>query len=145
VTAAQKACRAGWKARTARADAKAADNASTIAELQAAGATSLRTIAAELNRRGIPTATGRMAGCAGCAGAGAASLSMPPPAPPTGPAYPQLGYPAPTKPGRGTALGGLATPPRPVGSDIPQIAAVLAVGLGGRDGSILLQKSENEG
>lgn len=55
----QKARRAGWEARTARADAKAADCASTIRALQAAGTTSLRGIAAELNARGIPTASGR--------------------------------------------------------------------------------------
>jgi DNA invertase Pin-like site-specific DNA recombinase len=54
----QKARRAGWEARMARADAKAADYAPVIAELQAAGTTSLRGIAAELNSRGIPTATG---------------------------------------------------------------------------------------
>jgi hypothetical protein len=41
-----------------RADARAADLADTIAELQAAGATSLRAIAAGLNERGIPTALG---------------------------------------------------------------------------------------
>jgi len=45
--------------RTARADARAADLAPIIAELRAAGATTLQAIAAELNRRGIPTATGR--------------------------------------------------------------------------------------
>jgi DNA invertase Pin-like site-specific DNA recombinase len=40
------------------ADDRAADLAPTIAELQAAGATSLRAIAAGLNERGIPTARG---------------------------------------------------------------------------------------
>jgi hypothetical protein len=49
---------AGRKARTARAAAKATDLAPTIAELRAAGITSLRAIATELSRRGIPTATG---------------------------------------------------------------------------------------
>ena len=44
--------------RTARAVARAADLASTIKAIQASGATSLRAIAAELNGRGIPTATG---------------------------------------------------------------------------------------
>jgi len=44
--------------REARADARAADLSETIAELQAAGATSLRAIAAALNERGIPTARG---------------------------------------------------------------------------------------
>jgi hypothetical protein len=43
---------------TKRAKARAADLAPTIAELQAAGATSLRAIAAGLNERGIPTARG---------------------------------------------------------------------------------------
>jgi DNA invertase Pin-like site-specific DNA recombinase len=41
-----------------RTDARAADLAPTIAELQAAGATSLRAIAAGLNERRIPTARG---------------------------------------------------------------------------------------
>ena len=41
-----------------RVDARAADLAPTIAELQAAGATSLRAIAGGLNERGIPTARG---------------------------------------------------------------------------------------
>jgi len=41
-----------------RADARAADIAPTIATMQAAGATSLRAIAAGLNQQGIPTARG---------------------------------------------------------------------------------------
>ena len=41
-----------------RAKARAADLAPTIAELQAAGASSLRDIATGLNERGIPTARG---------------------------------------------------------------------------------------
>jgi DNA invertase Pin-like site-specific DNA recombinase len=41
-----------------RADARAADIAPTIRELQAAGATTLRAIADGLNARGIPTARG---------------------------------------------------------------------------------------
>lgn len=45
-------------ARQQRADARAADISPIIAELQAAGVTSLRAIAAQLNERGIPTATG---------------------------------------------------------------------------------------
>jgi hypothetical protein len=49
---------AGRKARTAQANARASELASIIAELRAAGVTSLRTIAAELNARGIPTARG---------------------------------------------------------------------------------------
>jgi DNA invertase Pin-like site-specific DNA recombinase len=48
----------GVAARAARADARAADVAETIKELQADGATSLRAIAAGLNARGIPTSTG---------------------------------------------------------------------------------------
>jgi hypothetical protein len=46
------------KALQARSAARAADIGPTIAELQAAGATSLREIAAGLNARGIPTARG---------------------------------------------------------------------------------------
>jgi DNA invertase Pin-like site-specific DNA recombinase len=42
-----------------RADARAADIAPTIRKLQAAGATSLRAIAAKLNEAGIPTARGQ--------------------------------------------------------------------------------------
>ena len=42
----------------ARADAKAADLAPIIKDLQAAGKTSLRAIAAGLNEAGIPTARG---------------------------------------------------------------------------------------
>ncbi len=43
----------------ARADAKAADLAPVIAELRAAGKTSLRAIAEGLNEQGIPTARGK--------------------------------------------------------------------------------------
>jgi DNA invertase Pin-like site-specific DNA recombinase len=43
---------------TKRAKTRAADLASAVAELRAAGATSLRAIAAGLNERGIPTAPG---------------------------------------------------------------------------------------
>jgi DNA invertase Pin-like site-specific DNA recombinase len=46
------------KALQERADARAADIGPTIRELQAAGATSLRAIAAALNEKGIPTARG---------------------------------------------------------------------------------------
>ena len=53
------AARTARAVRTARADARAADLAPLIAELRAAGATTLQAIAAQLNRRGIPTATGR--------------------------------------------------------------------------------------
>jgi DNA invertase Pin-like site-specific DNA recombinase len=50
--------KAGQAAIAKRVDARAADLMPTIAELQAAGATSLRAIAAGLNERGIPTARG---------------------------------------------------------------------------------------
>jgi hypothetical protein len=46
------------KARVARAAAKAADVAPIIAEIHAAGITTLRGIADELNRRGVSTAAG---------------------------------------------------------------------------------------
>ena len=49
---------AGSAATAAIASARAADLAPVIAELRAAGATSLRAIAAGLNERGIPTARG---------------------------------------------------------------------------------------
>jgi hypothetical protein len=51
--------RPGQVANTTKALARAADLAPIIAEIKAAGAVSLRAIAAELNRRGIPTARGR--------------------------------------------------------------------------------------
>jgi len=50
---------ASQKTRVARADAKAANLKPIIRRLQAAGVTSYSGIAAELNRRNIPTATGR--------------------------------------------------------------------------------------
>jgi DNA invertase Pin-like site-specific DNA recombinase len=56
VTAAMQ--RAALAAVQERAEARAADLAPIIAELQAAGATSLRAIAAGLNARGIPTSRG---------------------------------------------------------------------------------------
>lgn len=49
---------AGRAAQTARAQAKAGDLAPVVAELRAAGTTSLSGIAAALNARGIPTARG---------------------------------------------------------------------------------------
>src|SRR5262249_12261791 len=52
------ASEAGTAVLQRNADARAADIAPIIAELQAAGATSLRAIAAGLNERGIPTARG---------------------------------------------------------------------------------------
>jgi hypothetical protein len=48
----------GVEALQARADAKAADLAPVIKELQAAGKTSLRAIAEGLNEQGIPTVRG---------------------------------------------------------------------------------------
>lgn len=48
----------GVAARQQRAEARATDIAPVIKELQAAGVTSLRAIAAQLNERGIPTARG---------------------------------------------------------------------------------------
>jgi hypothetical protein len=53
-----KARDAGARARTARANGRAADLAPLVAELRAAGVTSLRAIAAALNERGIATARG---------------------------------------------------------------------------------------
>jgi hypothetical protein len=50
--------KAASEAITKRAKARAVDLAPTITELQAAGATSLRSIAMGLNERGIPTARG---------------------------------------------------------------------------------------
>jgi DNA invertase Pin-like site-specific DNA recombinase len=54
----QKARKAGHESNARIAAERAADIAPVIAELQAAGATSLRAIAAGLNERGIPTARG---------------------------------------------------------------------------------------
>jgi DNA invertase Pin-like site-specific DNA recombinase len=53
-----KARQAGWEARQARANARAADLAPIVAELQAAGARSLRAIAGGLNERGVSTPRG---------------------------------------------------------------------------------------
>jgi hypothetical protein len=50
--------KAASEAITERAKTRAADLAPTIADLQAAGAMSLRAIAADLNERGTPTARG---------------------------------------------------------------------------------------
>ena len=55
----EKASRGGCEAHKARAVARAADLSPVIAEVRAAGVTTLRGIADELNRRGIPTAAGR--------------------------------------------------------------------------------------
>jgi DNA invertase Pin-like site-specific DNA recombinase len=58
VVPSKKARAMGVEALRARADAKAADLAPIIKELQVAGKTSLRAIAAGLNEAGIPTARG---------------------------------------------------------------------------------------
>jgi Recombinase len=54
-----KAREVGRKVRTARAVSRAVDLAPAINELQASGVTTLRDIAAALNERGIPTASGK--------------------------------------------------------------------------------------
>jgi hypothetical protein len=53
------ATRTARAVRVARADARAADLAPLIAELRAAGVTTLQGIADGLNRSGIPTPRGR--------------------------------------------------------------------------------------
>jgi DNA invertase Pin-like site-specific DNA recombinase len=53
-----KAVAASLEVRSAKATQAALDVAPTIREIQAAGATSLRQVAAELDRRGIPTPRG---------------------------------------------------------------------------------------
>jgi hypothetical protein len=53
-----KARKLGNEANERATDQRAADIAPTVAELRAAGAESLRAIAAGLNARGIPTARG---------------------------------------------------------------------------------------
>jgi hypothetical protein len=62
--------RASLEARKARANRAAADLAPIIAELRAAGITSLTGIAAALEERGVPTARGPIGGitrkCGGC-------------------------------------------------------------------------------
>jgi hypothetical protein len=55
----QRGRHASWDVRTALADAKAADLAPTIAELRAAGISSLRGIVGALNEREIPPPRGR--------------------------------------------------------------------------------------
>ena len=57
-----KARQAGCAARAENADRKAADYAGVIAELRAAGVTSLAGIAAALNERGIPTVSSQGSG-----------------------------------------------------------------------------------
>jgi hypothetical protein len=57
------AARTARAVRTARANARASEVAGTIKDIQASGVTTLLGIAAELNRHGIPTATGRGKWC----------------------------------------------------------------------------------
>ena len=59
VTGKSKAGEAGRKVLIARADARASQLAPIVAELRRGGITSWYGIAMELNKRGIPTATGR--------------------------------------------------------------------------------------
>jgi hypothetical protein len=54
-----KAAATALNIRRVRAAERSADLAPIVAEVQAAGVTSLRGIAAEMNRRGIPTLSGR--------------------------------------------------------------------------------------
>ncbi len=59
LTGKSKTGEAGRKVAIARADARASQLAPIVAELRRSGITSWYGIAAELNRRGVPTATGR--------------------------------------------------------------------------------------
>ena len=59
VTGRSKTGEAGRKSLIARADARASQLAPIVAELRRGGVTSWYGIAMELNKRGVPTATGR--------------------------------------------------------------------------------------
>jgi len=59
VTGKSKSGEAGRKALIARADARASELAPIVAELRRSGITSWYGIARALNKRGVPTATGR--------------------------------------------------------------------------------------
>jgi hypothetical protein len=59
ITEQSKTGEAGRKTLVARADARAYQLAPIVAEIQAGGVTSWYGIAMALNKRGIPTATGR--------------------------------------------------------------------------------------
>jgi hypothetical protein len=59
ITEQSKTGEAGCKTLVARADARAYQLAPIVAEIQAGGVTSWYGIAMALNKRGIPTATGR--------------------------------------------------------------------------------------
>jgi hypothetical protein len=59
ITGRSKTGEAGRKSLIARADARASQLAPIVAELRRGGVTSWYGIAMELNKRGVPTATGR--------------------------------------------------------------------------------------
>jgi hypothetical protein len=59
ITAQPKTGEAGRKTLVARADARASQLAPIVAEIRASGVTSWYGIAMMLNKRGVPTATGR--------------------------------------------------------------------------------------
>jgi hypothetical protein len=59
VTGKSKTGEAGRKVAIARADARASELALIVAELRHSGVTSWYGIAMELNKRGVPTATGK--------------------------------------------------------------------------------------
>ena len=59
VTGKSKTGEAGRKVLVARADARASQLAPIVAEIRRGGITSWYGIAMELNKRGVPTATGR--------------------------------------------------------------------------------------
>jgi hypothetical protein len=59
VTGTSKTGEAGRKTNIARAEACASQLAPIVAEIRASGVTSWYGIAMELNKRGVPTATGR--------------------------------------------------------------------------------------
>jgi hypothetical protein len=59
ITGKPKTGEAGRKTLIARADARASQLAPIVAEIRASGVTSWYGIAMALNRRGVPTATGR--------------------------------------------------------------------------------------
>jgi hypothetical protein len=59
VTGKSKTGEAGRKVSIGRADARASQLALIVSEIRASGVTSWYGIAAELNKRGIPTATGK--------------------------------------------------------------------------------------
>jgi hypothetical protein len=59
VTGKSKTGEAGRKVGIARADARAAELAPIVADIRRSGVTSWYGIAIELNKRGVPTATGK--------------------------------------------------------------------------------------